>query len=156
MDSPNPRLVVGVCEHAHSTAALRYAAQVARDGRAELVAVHVRRTAAPPLSYFDVGGVLRAWDAEHEELAFRDVLDVLGGRAPSWRYLSLRGDPARGLAAVAADIGAVAIVLGRDRRRSDRFRRTVAGALRRGPVPLVLVDANAQPVPAGKPQEKAA
>src|SRR5215470_5301544 len=156
MATPNPRLVVGVCEHAHSTAALRYAAQRARAGRVDVVAVHVQRAAPPALSYFDVSGVVRTLDAACEELAFRDTVDVLAGQAPSWRYLSLRGDPARCLAAVAAEIGAVAIVLGADRRRSHRFRRTVARALRRGSVPLVLVDTDAQPVPAGGLRERAA
>jgi nucleotide-binding universal stress UspA family protein len=156
MGTAKLRLVVGVCEHAHSIAALRYAAQRARASRADLVAVHVQRAAPPALSYFDVSGVLRAWAAECEELAFSDLLGALAGQRLSWRYLSLHGDPARCLATVAAETGAAAIVLGQDRRRSDRFRRTVARALRRGPVPLVLVDADAQPVPAGWRQERAA
>jgi nucleotide-binding universal stress UspA family protein len=84
------------------------------------------------------------------------MVGALAGQPLSWRYLSRHGDPASCLAAVAAEVGAVAIVLGQDRRRWDRFRRTVARALRRGPVPLVLVGADAQPLQAGWRQERAA
>jgi nucleotide-binding universal stress UspA family protein len=143
-------LVVGVCEHAHSTAALRYAADRARRSQEEIVAVHVRAAVAP-VSYFDVTGVQRTWEAECEELAFSDTVATLGGRAPSWRYLSRRGDPARCLAATAVELGATAIVLGHDiARRFGWLRRTVTRSLRSGPVPVVVVDSAARPVPAGR------
>jgi nucleotide-binding universal stress UspA family protein len=142
------RLVVGVCEHPHSAAALRYAADRARASVEEVVAVHVQRTHRPCIPFFDVSGVLRKWDAEYEEVAFADTVATLGGAAPAWRYLARRGDPARCLAAVAVEIGATAIVLGHDvTRRFGGLRRTVTRALRRAPVPVVVVDADARPVP---------
>ncbi len=142
-------LVVGVCEHPHSAAALRYAADRALTSLEEVVAVHVQRNHVPCIPFFDVSGVLRKWDAEYEEAAFFDTVAVLGGQAPTWRYLARRGDPARCLAATAAEIGATAIVLGHDtKRRFGGLRRTVARALRRAPVPVVLVGSDARPVQA--------
>jgi nucleotide-binding universal stress UspA family protein len=145
--SARGRLVVGVCEHAHSLAALRYAADRADSAGEEVVAVHVRRADAPAVSYFDVSGVYRQWESECEELAFTETLAALAGRAPSWRYLALRGDPADCLAGAAATVGATAIVVGQHgRRRFGRPRRTVTRSLRRGPVPVVVVDADARPL----------
>ena len=113
-------LVVGVCEHAHSTAALRYAADRARRSQEEVVAVHVRRVTTPAVSHFDVTGVQRSWETECEELVFSDIVATLGGRA-TWRYLSRRGDPARCLAATAVELGARTIVLGDDITQDEAF-----------------------------------
>lgn len=147
------RLVVGVCEHAHSLAALRYAAQRAGTDGSEVVAVHVRRADAPAVSYFDVGGVYRQWESECEELAFTETVAALAGRVPTWRYLALRGDPAACLAGAAAAVDATAIVVGRHgRRRFGWLQRAVTRSLRRGPVPVVAVDADARPVYVGGPR----
>lgn len=141
------RLVVGVCEHPHSTAALRYAADRALTSLEEIVAVHVQRTHVPFIPPFDVTAVLRRWAEEHEDIAFSSTVAALRGQAPAWRYLARRGDPARCLAAAAVETGATAIVLGHDVEwRFGGLRRTVARALRRAPVPVVVVGADARPV----------
>ncbi len=128
-----PCILAGVCEHAHSEHAVRYAAEWAQMLRGEVVAVHIRRLMPWVLCPYETACLSHDWQDACEQLAVERAVRVLAAGAVPWRVVSRPGGVAQGLAAEASAQNAAAIVVGAGSpKRSGRLPRgSVARTLRR-------------------------
>ena len=107
-------IVVGVDETAASLAALGWAATLAEESGAGLVAVHVRHANGVASALGVAAGTADLYEAlaELERITSEHVSFALAGRKVHWRFDVRWGDPATQLIATAVALEATAIVVG--------------------------------------------
>ena len=107
-------IVVGVDETAASLAALGWAANLAEESGAGLVAVHVRHASGVTSALGVAVGTADMYEAlaELERITGENVSHALAGRKVHWRFDVRWGDPATQLIAAAVALEATTIVVG--------------------------------------------
>jgi nucleotide-binding universal stress UspA family protein len=107
-------IVVGVDETANSLAALGWAANMAEESGARLVAVHVRHVAGVVSALGAGAGTADMYQAltELERISRENVAYALAGRSVQWQFDVRSGDPATELIAAASAVDATTIVVG--------------------------------------------
>ena len=131
-------IVVGVDESDAAKDAIRFAASVARNHDAELALVYVAvPSALVGLSAMAVDAVRQSWDSASADLQHvgHELLDPMSVR---WTFVRREGDAAEQIAAVAAELTADAVVVGR------ASHRVLHGPL--GSVPVRLAHSAPCPV----------
>ncbi|GAA3121917.1 MULTISPECIES: universal stress protein [Nonomuraea] len=125
-------LVVGFDGSGPSRNALAYAAGLARRDDAALLIAFVEALNTSTLWFFAGSPIIPDAAADLTQ----DLREELRGAGVPWRFVSLRGDAARELEALASTYMADAIVVGRSR---SSWRRSVAASLAKRARRTVLV-----------------
>lgn len=125
-------LVVGFDGSGPSRNALAYAAGLARRDGAALLVAFVESLTTASLWFFAGSPIIPDSGADLAE----DLRDELRGAGVPWQFVSLRGDPARALEALAGTYMADGIVVGRSR---SPWRGSVAAHLAKRAHRTVLV-----------------
>ncbi|MFI5914478.1 universal stress protein [Dactylosporangium sp. NPDC051541] len=139
-----PTILVGIDGTTSSLRAAAYAVGLARRQQCRLVVVYVRALPATMLSLADTGGsaatnVVDAHDAV--ELQLRDAVErQIAGLAVDARLVVRTGEPFTELAAVADQVRADSVIVGRSASAWHRFAGSVAVRLVRcGRWPVTVV-----------------
>ncbi|WP_052422701.1 universal stress protein [Nonomuraea candida] len=125
-------LVVGFDGSGPSRNALAYAAGLARRDNAALLVAFVEALNTASLWFFAGSPILPDSAADLTD----DLRDELRGAGVPWQFVSVRGDTARELEALAGSYRADAIVVGRSR---SSWRRSVATTLAKRARRTVLI-----------------